>query len=74
LLPVGVIGVRGEFEPGDSVRIVAPDGTEIGRGLARLGALDAARVAGKKGRELEAVLGAGTADAVLIHKDDLVLA
>ena len=74
LLPVGVLGVRGEFEPGDAVRIVAPDGSEIGRGLARLGALDAARAAGKKGRDLEAVLGTGTADAVLIHKDDLVLA
>ena len=74
LLPVGVIGVRGEFEPGDAVRIVAPDGSEIGRGLARLGALDAARAAGKKGRDLEAVLGSGTADAVMIHKDDLVLA
>jgi len=73
LLPVGVIGVRGEFESGDAVRIVAADGSEIGRGLARLGALDAARAAGKKGRELEAVLGTGTADAVLIHKDDLVV-
>ncbi len=74
LLPIGVIGVRGEFEPGDAVRIVAPDGSEIGRGLARLGALDAARAAGKKGRDLEAVLGSGTADAVLVHKDDLVVA
>jgi glutamate 5-kinase len=74
LLPVGVLGVRGEFEPGDAVRIVAPDGSEIGRGLTRLGALDAARAAGKKGRDLETVLGPNTADAVLIHKDDLVLA
>jgi glutamate 5-kinase len=69
-----VLGVRGEFEPGDAVRIVAPDGSEVGRGLARLGAMDAARAAGKKGRDLEAVLGPGSADAVLIHKDDLVLA
>ena len=74
LLPVGVIGVRGEFEAGDAVRIVAADGSEIGRGLTRLGALDAARAAGKKGRELENVLGSGTSDAVLVHKDDLVLA
>lgn len=73
LLPIGVLGVRGEFEAGDAVRIVAPDGSEIGRGLARLGALDAARAAGKKGKDLEAVLGSGTADAVLIHKDDLVV-
>ena len=74
LLPVGVIGVRGEFEAGDAVHIVAADGSEIGRGLARLSALDAARAAGKKGRELETVLGSGSADAVLVHKDDLVLA
>jgi glutamate 5-kinase len=74
LLPIGVLGVRGEFEPGDAVQIVGPDGSEIGRGLARLGALDAARAAGKKGKDLEAVLGSGTADAVLVHKDDLVVA
>jgi glutamate 5-kinase len=74
LLPVGVLGVRGEFAVGDAVRLVAPDGTEIGRGLARLGALDAARCAGRKGAALESVLGAGRTDAVVVHKDDLVVA
>lgn len=74
LLPIGVLGVRGEFAPGDAVRLVAPDGTEIGRGLARLGALDAARCAGKKGDALESVLGAGRTEAVVVHKDDLVVA
>jgi glutamate 5-kinase len=74
LLPVGVLGVRGEFAAGDAVRLVAPDGTEVGRGLARLGALDAARCAGRKGEALESVLGAGRSDAVVVHKDDLVVA
>ena len=74
LLPIGVLGVRGEFNTGDAVRLVAPDGSEVGRGLARLGALDAARAAGKKGSELDSVLGPGRADAVVVHKDDLVLA
>jgi glutamate 5-kinase len=73
LLPVGVVGVRGEFSVGDSVLLVGPDGTEVGRGLARLGALDAARSAGKKGPALEQVLGPGRADAVIVHKDDLVV-
>jgi glutamate 5-kinase len=74
LLPVGVVGVRGEFSLGDPVLLVGPDGTEVGRGLARLGALDTARSAGKKGAALEQVLGPGRADAVIVHKDDLVVA
>ncbi len=73
LLPVGVLGVRGQFNPGDSVRLVAPDGSEIGRGLTRLGALEVARAAGLKGKELEALFGARAADLVVVHKDDLVL-
>jgi glutamate 5-kinase len=73
LLPVGVVGVRGEFAAGDAVLLVGPDGTEIGRGLARLGALDAARVAGRKGSALEQILGPGRSDAVVVHKDDLVV-
>jgi glutamate 5-kinase len=73
LLPVGVLGVRGAFGAGDPVRLMAPDGREIGRGLARLSAPDAARAAGKKGDELAVELGPGFSDQVLVHKDDLVL-
>ena len=57
VLPVGVLGVRGEFGPGDAVTLVAPDGREIGRGLARLGASEAAAIAGKKGEELATLTG-----------------
>jgi glutamate 5-kinase len=73
VLPIGVLGVRGEFAVGDAVVLVGPDGIEVGRGLSRLGALDAARAAGKKGPLLEAVLGTGKTDAVIVHKDDLVV-
>jgi glutamate 5-kinase len=73
VLPIGVLGVRGEFDVGDAVLLVGPDGQEIARGLSRLDALDAARAAGKKGALLEAVLGAGRTEAVLVHKDDLVV-
>ncbi|HVU00998.1 MAG TPA: glutamate 5-kinase [Polyangiaceae bacterium] len=72
LLPVGVIGVRGEFLAGDAVRLVTVDGAEIGRGLARASALDVARTARKKGPELEALV-TGDGDFVVVHKDDLVV-
>jgi glutamate 5-kinase len=72
LLPVGVLGVRGQFDPGDSVRLVAPDGSEVARGLTRLGALDVARSAGKKGRELDLLFGIDGSDVIVVHKDDLV--
>src|SRR5690606_5247979 len=29
LLPIGVVGIRGDFRRGDAVRIVSPDGTEV---------------------------------------------
>jgi glutamate 5-kinase len=73
LLPIGVLGVRGQFDPGDSVRLVGLDGGEVGRGLTRLGALDVARAAGKKGRELDLLFGVEGADLVVVHKDDLVV-
>jgi hypothetical protein len=41
--------------------------------LTRLGALDVARAAGKKGDELELVFGEGGKDTLIVHKDDLVL-
>ncbi len=75
LLPVGVAGVRGEFNAGDAVRLVGLSGNEIGRGLTRLGALDVSRAAGKQQEELALLFGGG-ADAkelLVVHKDDLVL-
>jgi glutamate 5-kinase len=66
ILPIGVLGVRGDFRAGDAVRIVGPDGTEIGRGLARSGVEDAARVAGT------APIEKGEAE-VLVHRDDLAV-
>jgi glutamate 5-kinase len=72
VLPVGVLGVRGQFGPGDAVTLVGPDGREIGRGLARLGASDTAAIAGKKSEDLVALR--GDEDIVVVHRDDLVLA
>lgn len=73
LLPVGVLGVRGEFNAGDAVRLVGAGGNDIGRGLSRLGALDVSRAAGKQISELELTFGGNAKDVVVVHKDDLVL-
>jgi glutamate 5-kinase len=65
VLAVGVVGVRGMFAPGDAVMVVDPDGAELARGLTRLSASDAARLAGKKHDE--------QGEDVVIHRDDLVV-
>lgn len=70
VLPVGVLGVRGDFESGDAVRVLDPTGAELGRGLARCHAQEAARVAGK-GKEELAEDGANVSE--IVHRDDLVV-
>ncbi len=72
LLPVGVLGVRGQFGRGDAVRLLAPDGEEVARGLSRLGVIEVARMAGRSSDEIATQI--GTMDAVVVHRDDLVLA
>jgi glutamate 5-kinase len=49
LLPVGVTKVVGDFEKGDIVRIIAPDGSPIGVGRAAVDSRHAAEVAGQQG-------------------------
>ncbi len=74
LLLVGVVGIRGNFNAGDSVTVVDAQGLELARGLTRMGALDVARGAGCKGAQLEMLFGSGGRDLVVLHRDDLVLA
>jgi glutamate 5-kinase len=70
LLPAGVTAVRGPFEKGDAVRILGPDGEEIGRGLARYDSVDADAIKGLQSEAIESVLGYA-AGATLIHADDI---
>jgi glutamate 5-kinase len=72
LLPAGVRAVSGAFARGDAVRVLAPDGAEVARGLANYAAADAQRIAGKRSTEIEAILGWRGRDE-MIHRDDLVL-
>lgn len=72
LLPVGVTAVEGNFERGEIVSCVAPDGREIARGLVNYPANEAARITRKPTAEIEAELGY-IAEPELIHRDNLVV-
>jgi glutamate 5-kinase len=72
LLPVGVRAVEGSFSRGDVVRCLAPDGTEVARGLVNYSAAEAQRICGVTTREINERLGY-VGEAELIHRDDLAL-
>ncbi|MDW7709086.1 MAG: glutamate 5-kinase [Deferrisomatales bacterium] len=72
LLPTGIRGVEGEFDRGDAVVLVGPDGAEVARGLTNYGADEIRRIAGLATREIAARLGYKFYDEV-VHRDDLVV-
>jgi glutamate 5-kinase len=72
LLPVGVLGVEGEFEQGDLVEIRDGSGRVHGRGLVNYDADACRRLAGRRSDDIDAILGYRTYDA-LITRDNLVM-
>ncbi|MEQ1899576.1 MAG: glutamate 5-kinase [Devosia sp.] len=72
LLPIGVTGVKGEFDRGDTVAILDPDGREIARGLAGLGREEAELVKGKNSGRVAEILGLG-GRSELVHRDNMVV-
>ena len=68
LLPAGVVGVAGTFEPDDAVELTGPDGRVFAKGLTRHSSLQVKALAGLRTADL--------ADNVVhevVHRDDLVL-
>jgi len=72
LLPAGVTGTRGRFDRGDTVSVLAADGSEVARGIIAYSDADAARIMGRKSSEIAELLGFRGRDE-MIHRDDLVL-
>jgi glutamate 5-kinase len=72
LLPIGVVEVSGEFERGEVVAVLDPDGRELARGLINYASADARRIARRASNEIESVLGF-VEEPELIHRDNLVL-
>jgi glutamate 5-kinase len=70
LLPVGITGVEGEFEPGDAVEVTA-NGRPIGKGIVNYSAVELRRVIGLKTAEVRELLPRASDEAV--HRDYFVL-
>lgn len=72
LLPAGVRSVEGMFARGDLIEIALANGPVIARGLAEYDSVDAARIAGKRSADIDAMLGSERR-SVLVHRDHMVL-
>ena len=72
LLPIGVVGVAGEFGRGDVVTCVDGEGRAIARGICNYPSAEVRRILRKPSSEIAAILGYVDEDE-LIHRDNLVL-
>jgi glutamate 5-kinase len=72
LLPAGITLAKGDFDRGDIVAIIGPEGQDIGRGLTNYSVQDVSRIAGKKTAEVRSLLADAAYDEV-IHRDNLVV-
>jgi glutamate 5-kinase len=72
LLPVGLTSIAGDFNRGDTVRVMAQDGTEIARGIVNYDSRDLAQIARCSSDEIESILGYHYGDEV-IHHNNLAL-
>ncbi len=68
LLPAGVTAVEGDFDSGDPVELVGPDGVAVGRGLVGYDAADLPALLGRKTGDLPVEF-----RREIVHRDDLVL-
>jgi glutamate 5-kinase len=72
LLPIGVTQVSGEFDRGDTVRVLNESGRELARGITSYSSSDLVRLRGHHSDDIESLLGYDYGDEV-IHRNDLVL-
>jgi glutamate 5-kinase len=72
LLPVGVVGVHGDFEAGDAVEVCpVENGRAIGKGIVNYSAGELRRIKGMKSAEVRELLPRASEEAV--HRDYFVL-
>ena len=72
LLAVGVVAVEGDFNRGDTVKIIGPDGRVVGTGLTEYGSADARKVMGLNSDQIAERMGANVRTE-LIHRDDMAV-
>lgn len=69
LLAAGIASVDGDFDAGDPVELIGPDGVIIGRGLVAYAAADIPPLLGRSTSELDP-----DHRRAVVHRDDLVIA
>ncbi|WP_277211661.1 glutamate 5-kinase [Isoptericola croceus] len=72
LLPAGITRVEGQFDAGDPVELIGPDGAVVARGLVAYDASELPPLLGRSTYELRDDLGEGY-DREVVHRNDLVL-
>jgi glutamate 5-kinase len=72
LLPVGISRVEGNFQRGDLVSCIAPDGSRVALGLVNYNVDEARKIAGKGSGQVKEVLGYIN-EVEMIHRDNLSL-
>ncbi len=72
LLPIGVTEVIGDFQRGEVVACLDPEGRDIARGLVNYSADEARRIMGRQTSQIESILGY-LEEPELIHRDNLAL-
>jgi len=72
LLPIGVKAVNGVFNRGEVVACLAPDGSEIARGLVNYPSDECKQIIGKDSRQIPQILGYED-DPELINRENLIL-
>lgn len=72
LLPIGVTAIEGDFDRGEVVACVDPDGKEVARGLVNYSAEEARRIMRQPSDRIEELLGY-VDEPELVHRDNLVL-
>lgn len=72
LLPIGVVGVKGDFKKGEAIFICDEKGNHVASGISNYSALDVSKILEKKSSEVKKILGK-TAKPELVHIDNLVV-
>lgn len=72
LLHAGTTRIENNFEAGDVVAIIGPDGTEVARGIVNYSSDDAARLIGKRSEEIDRLVASRNYDA-LVTRDNIAL-
>lgn len=73
LLAAGIVSSEGEYEAGNTVRILSADGRELARGIVNYGAKAVEKIKGHNTNDFAEILAKEEIHDEVIHRDNLVL-